>query len=554
MSKIGQQFQSGIVQDLGRLLAKKPVALKLIGNAVNLGIARTIRAQSPDTLIILRAAMDNWSLDAGVTDFCNRSMSTAAPFLAEGLCDFLEPPNEPVVQNDVDARRLNDQMVQCASIYKNSGFTPIAYSFSVGNPDYPLWQYLNDGILACDGWLGLHEYGAPNMQRDAENLSLRHRKARTFMSSAVQGILKIGVTECFIDLGIGRPPDGEPTSGGYRALRNPTDDDLWWIRNLTTQLDWWDAELAKDAYVRFTTGYGYAMEEPWVGLGFDVANVDTDRAFYIAWQKSGDTPPVSRSVSASPSPSTSRSPSVSASHAPEDDMQVYQPYAFPQRLAAVAWTGEEGIPTPNEPFYRIQPSAGLLTGVSAFAQLVVTNVHGLPLAGVKVINDFGDGHGEVQQTDAGGLVQFNFGTSSAFTPPAPPPLTFFVADDSAYRDDDRFIHYHYRLSDIVHGGDTNGNHTEGSFVLVQQVVMPDAVSRDDAIRLRAYPAKALTIPVYCAACALQSQGRKRNLGAVLSDEFYVGFGAVYVAQGFALGILATIVGHYADSDFFMEAW
>lgn len=290
MSLIGVQSQSGTIQQLNRVLEKKPLAYLLLGNAVNFGIARTIRDLSPSTLILLRAQADNWSLDAGVVDFAYRSMTIADPYQAAGLCDFLLPPNEPIVWNDVDARRLNTQMVQCAELYKSSGYSTGAYNFSVGNPDYPLWPYLQDGIAASNGWLFLHQYGAPNMQRDAENLSLRHRKVWPLLRPDVQAMLKIGVTECFIDLGIGRAPDGEPTAGGYHALRNPTEDNLWWIRNLTQQLDWYDAELAKDQYVEFVTGFGYAMEEPWNGLGFDVAKEDPDREYFNNWMKVGGTP------------------------------------------------------------------------------------------------------------------------------------------------------------------------------------------------------------------------------------------------------------------------
>lgn len=288
MTIIGDQSQSGTIQQLDKLLAKKPLAHLLLGNAVNIGIARFIRERSPSTLILLRAQADNWSLDAGVIDFAYRSMTIADPFQREGLCDMLFPPNEPIVWNDVDARRLNAQMVQCAELYSSSGYETGAYNFSVGNPDYPLWPYLEDGIIASNGWLFLHQYGAPNMQRDAENLSLRHRKVKSLLSPRVQAMLKIGITECFIDLGIGnRPPDGEADKGGYRNLRNPADDEMWWIRNLTQQLDWYEGELARDPYVKFVTGFGYAMNEPWNGLGFDVAKIDTDREFYINWKKMG---------------------------------------------------------------------------------------------------------------------------------------------------------------------------------------------------------------------------------------------------------------------------
>lgn len=290
MSLISIQCQAGTIQDLSKVLAKHPNAILLLGNACNIGVARFIRERSPRTKILLRAQADNWSLDAGVVDFAYRSMTIADPFQSAGLCDFLLPPNEPIVQNDIDARRLNTQMVQCAELYKSSGYATGAYNFSVGNPDYPLWAYLQEGILASDGWVFVHNYGAPNMQRDAENLSLRHRKMKALLNANVQSVLKVGITEAFIDLGIGRPPDGEPTQGGYRNLRNPTDDNTWHVRNLCTQLDWYEAELAKDPYVQFVTGFGYAMQEPWVTLGFDIANVDTDRAYFTNWMREGAWP------------------------------------------------------------------------------------------------------------------------------------------------------------------------------------------------------------------------------------------------------------------------
>lgn len=539
VSKIGNQHQNGTIPDLPKLLDKHPIATKLLGNALNLGVAQTCRDRNPDGLIILRADASNWDIDNPqfIKDFAANAMRLAEPFRNAGLCDFLESPNEPVVQDVTRAQKLNDQQVWLAQEYKKNGFQPTAYSFSVGNPDYPLWPYLNDGILACDGWLNLHEYGVMPLSYDAENLSLRHRMAKSLMSPAVQRILKVIISECFMDFGIGRPPDGYPTRGGYRMMPAQGDDDLYWIRTLTQQLDWWDGELAQDDYVICATGFGYALNPPWdeENLKFDVAGVDTDRTYYINWQKSGKAvipvPPIG------------------------GPMQVYQPYQFPKRLSDVGWQGIEGQPVQGQAFYRIQPSAGLLVGVSAFVRVTVVDTLGTPLAGVKVVNDFGDGHGEIQQTDSTGTVQFNFGPSSAFTPPATPPLTFFVADDGAFKDEDKFIHYTYRLSDVVRGGDSNGQHTEGSYVLVKQIVLPDATTREDAIRLRAYPAKSLTIPLYCKDCALQAWARTMQWGAVLTDEFYVAFlGKTYVCQGFALGILATEVGHYNPSDFFQVMW
>lgn len=555
MSKIGVQSQSGVIQDATRLASKHPIAWKLLGNALSLDFAKQLRAIYPNIVIVLRAQPDNWDLNNGVLDYASRAMAVAHPFLNAGVCDFLEPPNEPIVYTTDDAKRLNDQMWRIAGVYKQNGYATLAYQFSVGNPSYPLWQYLNDGIVASNGWLGLHEYGAPNLYRDADNLALRHRRVRPLLNAQAQGMLKVAITECGIDLGIGRPPDGEPTRGGYRALRNPTDDDLWWIRNYTQQLDWYDSQLAQDAYVKFTTLFGYAMNEPWTGLGFNVADVDTDRAFYIAWQKAGDAPipPISFSHSASAS--------ASASHSapPEDEMQTYQPFTVPPQFAPMGWTVKENPPIADKPFYRLGENASFLSGVNVYCQVCVIDQFGAPVVGAKVVTIFPDNtNGIVLQTDAKGCATFNGDTNWAFSPPAPPPMLCFIADDSAYKDNDSIpkrVVYKEKWSDEFRYGDTNAEHTQGNVQMVLQVVMPDATSRDDAIRLRAYPAKALTLPVYCEKCALQAQGRARGLGAVLSDEFYVTYANIpYVCQAFAKSILATIVGHYAPSDFFTIDW
>lgn len=409
MSLIGVQSQSGTIQQLNRVLEKKPLAYLLLGNAVNFGIAQYIRERSPSTLILLRAQADNWSLDAGVVNFAYRSMTTAGPFQSAGLCDFLLPPNEPIVWNDVDARRLNAQMVQCAELYRSSGYATGAYNFSVGNPDYPLWPYLNEGILASDGWLFLHQYGAPNMQRDAENLSLRHRKARTFMSQAVRNVLKIGVTECFIDLGIGnRPPDGEADKGGYRNLRNPIDDDSWWIRNLTQQLDWYDAELARDPYVKFVTGFGYGMQEPWVGLGFDIANIDTDRAYFINWLKVGSTPipppipepPIPEPPTPHPEPSMTieqeriKAATNSIGHGLDANGIVYVPtFAFPQFAASLRL----GPPLGEE--YRYTRSDNVRRAGQAWRDAII----------------------ECNEGDFANTFAFNWGDGKAYTPDTSSP-------------------------------------------------------------------------------------------------------------------------------------
>jgi hypothetical protein len=285
MSKIGVQIQSGTVQDFNKLMEKKPIAILLLGNAVGLQLARDIRAKSPGTIILIRTGND-WSYQEPqwTVDYAANALKVAAPFQKEELIDFLLPPNEPVIRNDVEARQLNDRQVYYAQTLKANGYKTGAYCFSVGNPDYPLWQYLQEGIKACDNWLFLHQYGMPT--KPPEDLELRHRKVKSLVPPDV----KIGITECLWDLGVDSSVYGH--AGGYRSL--PDNGHL--IEDYLAKLGWWDGELAKDDYVKFTTLFGYSMEKPWNTLGFDVASDEGDRAKFISWLDSGSViiPPVAQ--------------------------------------------------------------------------------------------------------------------------------------------------------------------------------------------------------------------------------------------------------------------
>lgn len=289
MSLIGLSSQNGTINDFPRVVAKKPIAWLLLGNAVGLQLARDIRAASPLTQILLRTGGD-WAYkdDAWNQAYLDHALAVAEPFQREGLCDSLTPPNEPVVQDAESAKILNDRQVWYAGELRKRGYATGAYNFSVGNPDYPLWPHLQDGIRACGGWLFLHQYdvGAAHPEIYADT-SLRHRKVLPLLAPDVRAMLKIGFTECLIDLNTRGEIYGH--GGGFGAL--PDNGHL--IEDYCAHLDWWDAELAKDTYVKFATIFGYSMLEPWVdSLKFDVARVDTERAYFVNWLKGGAMSPI----------------------------------------------------------------------------------------------------------------------------------------------------------------------------------------------------------------------------------------------------------------------
>lgn len=494
MSKIGLQSQNGTIPDFGKVIAKQPIAWLLLGNAVNLGIAQAIRAASPSTLILLRTGGD-WAYkdDAWNQAYLDHALQVAAQFQAAGLCDFLLPPNEPVISNDVEARQLNDRQVWYAGNLKARGFRTGAYCFSVGNPQYALWQYLQDGIRACDGWLFLHQYdvGAAHPEIYADT-SLRHRNVKPLIAPDID--LKIGITECLIDLNTRGDLYGH--GGGYRAL--PDNGHL--IEDYTAHLSWWDSELAKDAYVKFATVFGYSMLEPWVGLGFDVANDDGDRQTFINWLQPGtatipppvDPPPTGGSMTTAEKRSADGF--VAAQVAYNKDAAIFK-YAQAQGLGypvtneyeatydAAVWvnqgyadaivgcvkgdwgnvkafdwlTGAPYVPPTTPPVQpptnpQICPAviaangavcelispprkyvlagASVKQGVSAFCVVTVIGRHGVPAVGVRVVNIFKDStNGEVVQTDGSGAARFQFGASSASSVAGQGPFTFAVSLD-----------------------------------------------------------------------------------------------------------------------------
>ena len=301
MSKIGLQSESGTIQQFEKIIAKRLKLYKLLGNGLNLGTAKRLKAVSPETFLIIRAAdaLGDWDIDdpSYIQRYASLAMTIAQPFLDAGCCDLLEPPNEPVADKNADkAKRLCDQMVWFAKTVQARGFTTGAYNFSVGNPDYSLIPILAPGIDACDGRLLLHEYGAPFLDTEAPDHALRHRKIFALLPPATRAILKVYITETGIDFGL-HPGDAWPKEGGYRKWPQLTDDDAQWIDRLLSNdhgLGWYDNELAKDPYVEGASLFGYAMSPKWAGLGFDPQVYQSDADKLINWLSAGtpSTPPV----------------------------------------------------------------------------------------------------------------------------------------------------------------------------------------------------------------------------------------------------------------------
>lgn len=237
-------------------------------------------------------------------------------------------------------------------------------------------------------------------------------------------------------------------------------------------------------------------------------------------------------------------------------INMVQPFVMPDAIKVFA-TSTPYVPVKDEYFYRLAPRAYVRNNVSALINVVVLDEVGAPEIGVQVVNIRPDGKGEIAVTSGLGQVQFNLGPGAAFSAAGQGPYTVYMAESASVPVDPPY----YVTGDKVLGdkvsslGDWGGNHTEiylqfrkmhGSVVNV--------VSLEESVRYPAYDAVGKGAK-FNPNAALQSQARKRNLGAVLTDEFYPTWqGVKYVAQGFAQSIIYTQVGSYADSDFKLLAW
>ena len=202
---------------------------------------QSVKAASLTTEIIGRYYLEESQQQFGnpVADaqaFYNRMLPSANAM--RNVYAYWTAYNEPVLNNEQDARNLSAFTVEWSRLMHAAGFKTLAYSFSVGNPQLAYWPLLADGIRACDG-LALHEYSAPTMDAQQSWLCLRYRQVLTWLPADLKQV-PIWITECGIDGGpIGQPQQGWAHFG----------DEAHYLSSLR----WYDSEIVKDPQVRGAT-------------------------------------------------------------------------------------------------------------------------------------------------------------------------------------------------------------------------------------------------------------------------------------------------------------
>lgn len=215
----------------------------------NLETWRQVKQISPNTFLLGRHYLDDGDQlyfdqpELRAAEFFNRMLPDMEKM--RGVYDAWMGYNETVINNEMEARRLNRFYVEWGKRMRAAGFKSAAYSFATGNPSagFPnpdgdgsepnYWDFLADGARACD-YLSLHEYSAPLMKTLQGFLCLRYRRARTLLpADARRPIL---ITETGIDGGV--VPGGAMAQKGWTFFTNQD--------GYLDQLKWYDDNLLQD--------------------------------------------------------------------------------------------------------------------------------------------------------------------------------------------------------------------------------------------------------------------------------------------------------------------
>jgi hypothetical protein len=214
-----------------------------------------VKAASPDTVFVGRVYQEvepdfnDPALDPMVAAraHCDKVLPWAER-MGETY-SFWQGVNEPIIRSSEAMERCADFDAERARIMDGHGFQVVVGSFSVGNPELAYWQdFLSalEAALQYQGVLALHEYAWPTLDHEWPWYLLRHRKVYNGEPThGWQGLpahlktLPLLITECGLDGLIAQPHPPR----GWKVLYE--DDPGQYLQ----QLDWYDTELLKDAYV-----------------------------------------------------------------------------------------------------------------------------------------------------------------------------------------------------------------------------------------------------------------------------------------------------------------
>ena len=285
-SKLGL-FVTRNEPEVFRLLETGNVALiKTLEHDVN--FVSDLKKLSPNTLIVGRptflgqADLDNLDPLSAARDFVERLLPLAGDDRRRAAYAGWEAFNEPTPTNPEQMKRLADFEAERTRLLAAQDIRSVVGNFGTGQPPLELWPDFRpalEAVKAHGGYLGLHEYSAPDIwfgtgknpsqataaRTDEGWLTLRYRKVYHNYLEPAGLAVPLLITECGVDGLVQNRPG--PVGHGWRDFVT------YWGANLgmgydgagnyIEQLAWYDAELRLDDYVKGAAIYALATSGGW---------------------------------------------------------------------------------------------------------------------------------------------------------------------------------------------------------------------------------------------------------------------------------------------------
>ncbi len=288
-SKLGL-FTARNSPQLFELLATKAVTvvktLELDANFV-----AQIKATSPRTLVIGRIDLPqiDWEFvdpKALARQFADQLLPTADDATRRPYFDGWEAYNEPVAQSVEAMKRLGEFEAERTRLLAERGIRSVVGNFATGTPgDLDLWQHFLPALRAVkehNGWLGLHEYGAPTIYflstrdntgrypgvspEDSGWHTLRYRKVYNEILKPAGLAVPLIFTEIGVDGYVQNDRPGPADALGWQDFQQYWAENgygLWGPGAYVEQLVWYDTAMRQDNYVVGGCIFALAASSGW---------------------------------------------------------------------------------------------------------------------------------------------------------------------------------------------------------------------------------------------------------------------------------------------------
>ena len=247
-----------------------------------------IKRISPRTLVVARYTplplpnLADWNPGEAARQFVDLLLPIASEPRRQAHIDAWEAYNEPIPNDAEQMASLATFEAERTRLLAAAGIRSCVGNFSTGQPGLELWPAFYPALQAVQehgGYLGLHEYAAPYMwfasgahqlqagsdEGDEGWLTLRYRKVYRHYLQPAGLEVPLLITEAGLDGQVSNRPG--PPGRGWQDFS-----DFWRAEGQASttgagfyveQLAWYDAELAKDDYVKGAAIYALAGPAGW---------------------------------------------------------------------------------------------------------------------------------------------------------------------------------------------------------------------------------------------------------------------------------------------------